>query len=157
MSVPVITAATSQVTGIPLMAPPSGNTFPLGVRATAIQTVPAPTTAPTPSSPITLKMGQWILDPSGIYVLILENNLSIGGNQGLSLYRVIQGNPVTDGKFVGDNVYGPVGGSNGEYFLGQADGNACVYLQILCIRRGPQITALQAARSIFWCRRMRAS
>jgi len=116
----VTTAASLQVTGITLMAPPSGHVYPLGIRSTAVPTVQPPTTAPSPSSPATLTVGQWIMDPSGNFVLILE------ADKGLSLYRVMSGNP-TSGSFQGLNVFGPEGGNNGAYFLAQADGNACVY------------------------------
>ena len=119
-TVTVTTTPTLQVIGITLMAPPSGHVYPLGIRATAVLTVQPPSTAPTPSSPTTLTVGQWIMDPSGNFVLILE------GNKGLSLYRVMSGNP-TSGSFQGLNVFGPAGGNNGAYFLAQADGNACVY------------------------------
>ena len=119
MSVTVITKPSSQVTtGITLMAPPN-NQYPEGIRATAIPTVLTPTLPPTPPSPTTLTVGQWIMDPSGDFVLILEST------NGLSLYRVVSGNPTT-GQFQGVAVFGPVG-KGGSYFCAQADGNAVVY------------------------------
>ena len=128
MSAPVTTVSVStpsnlQVTGITLMATPQGNVYAQGVRSTAVPTVPRPTTAPGPGSPVTLTTGQWIMDPTGNFVLILE------ANKGLSLYRVITGSPTSgSGSFQGVNVFGPVG-KGGTYFLAQADGNACVYPQ----------------------------
>lgn len=120
MTVTVTTKSTLQVTGIILMAPPLGNVYSQGIRSTAVPTVPPPTTAPSPNSPSTLTAGQWIMDPTGNFVLILE------ANKGLSLYRVMSGSP-TSGSFQGMNVFGPVGGTAGTYFLAQQDGNACVY------------------------------
>ena len=120
-TIPVTTAPNLQVTGITLMATPQGNVYSQGVRSTAVPTVPAPTTAPTANSPVTLTIGQWIMDPTGNFVLILELN------KGLSLYRVAVGSPSpTSGSFQGTNVFGPAG-KGGAYFLAQADGNACVY------------------------------
>jgi hypothetical protein len=117
MSVTVTTSANLQVTGITLLAPPAGNTFPGGVPSTAVATVPPPQISQT--WPSTLRVGQWIMDPSGQFVLILE------ANKGLSLYQVSSGNP-TSGSFQGDNVFGPAG-AGGAYFCAQADGNAVVY------------------------------
>jgi len=120
-TVPVNTPANLQVTGITLMATPQGNNYPQGVSSTAVPTVPPPTTAPTSSSPVTLTIGQWIMDPTGKIVLILELN------KGLSLYRVATNSPSpTSGSFQGIQVFGPQGGG-GAYFLAQSDGNACVY------------------------------
>ena len=118
-TITVTTNPTLQVTGIPLMAPPVGNVYSQGVRSTAVPTVPPPTVAPGPGSPVTLQVGQWIIDPTGNFVLILE------AVKGLSLYRVMSGSP-TSGSFQGINVFGP-SGPNGVYFLAQSDGNACVY------------------------------
>ena len=117
MTVPVTTSPNLQVTGITLMAPQTGNTFPGGIPSTAVPTVPAPQISTT--WPTTLKIGQWIIDPSGQYVLILEDK------KGLSLYQVSSGNP-TSGSFQGVNVFGPKGGG-GTVFCAQADGNAVVY------------------------------
>ena len=117
MTVTVTTSPSLQVTGITLMAPPIGNTNTGGIPSTAVPTVPAPQVGS--SSPTTLKVGQWIMDPSGQYVLILEST------KGLSLYEVKSGSP-TSGSFQGDNVFGPAGGG-GAYFCAQADGNAVVY------------------------------
>ncbi len=122
-TVSVTTPANLQVTGITMMATPQGNVYSQGVRSTAVPTVPPPTTAPTANSPVTLTIGQWIMDPTGNFVLILELN------KGLSLYRVATGpgNPSpTSGSFNGTNVFGPQG-KGGAYFLAQSDGNACVY------------------------------
>ena len=122
-TVSVSTPANLQVTGITLMATPQGNVYSQGVRSTAVPTVPPPTSAPTPATPVTLTIGQWIMDPTGNFVLILELN------KGLSLYRVATGNgnpSPTSGSFQGTNVFGPQG-KGGAYFLAQADGNACVY------------------------------
>lgn len=118
-SVSVTTPSNLQVKGITLMATPQGNVYPQGVPSTAVPTVPPPTTAPSATSQVTLTVGQWIVDPSGKFVLILEQN------KGLSLYRVISGSP-TSGSFQGTNVFGPEG-KGGAYFLAQSDGNACVY------------------------------
>lgn len=118
-TVPVSTPSTLQVTGLTLMATPQGNVYPQGVKSTAVPTVQPPTTAPAPGSPATLTIGQWIVDPTGNFVLILE------ANKGLSLYRVMGGS-VASGSIQGMNVFGPVG-KGGAYFLAQSDGNACVY------------------------------
>ncbi len=118
----ITTNPSLQVTGLTLMAPPLGNVFSQGIRSTAVPTVPAPTSAPSPTSPSTLTIGQWIMDPTGNFVLILE------ANKGLSLYRLNSGSPSpTSGSFQGTSVAGPFGGADGVYFLAQADGNACVY------------------------------
>ena len=120
-TIPVSTPSNLQVTGITLMATPQGNVFSQGVPSTAVPTVPPPTTAPTSNSQVTLTTGQWIMDPSGKVVLILENN------KGLSLYRVATNSPSpSTGSFQGIQVFGPVG-KGGTYFLAQSDGNACVY------------------------------
>jgi hypothetical protein len=122
VTVPVSTPANLQVTGITLMAPPLGNVYSQGIRSTAVPTVPPPTTAPGPGTQVTLTIGQWIMDPTGNFVLILENNQT---TKGLSLYRVMSGSP-TSGSFQGTHVFGPVA-PDGAYFLAQSDGNACVY------------------------------
>lgn len=114
---PTVTTSTNlQVTGIELMAPPVGNTHPRGIKSTAIRTVLPP--QPGPSWPTTLKMGQWIMDPKGKFVLILNSD-------GLTLYQVESGSP-TSGSFEGDVVF-PSVGAGGEYFCAQSDGNAVVY------------------------------
>ncbi len=95
MSVQVITKPDLQVTGIRLLAPPAGNNFPDGVPATAIPTVP------TPPQTATLKPGQWIMDPSQEFVLILDSAL------GLVLYQNIGGGDPTSGQFQGDVCVGP--------------------------------------------------
>lgn len=117
MPVTVTTNPSSQVTnGITMMAPPN-NLYPEGIRATSVPTVPTPTLPPT-TSLTNLTVGQWMMDPSGDFVLILDSN-------GLTLYRVVTGNP-TSGSFQGVAVFGPVG-KGGSYFCAQADGNAVVY------------------------------
>jgi hypothetical protein len=63
-------------------------------------------------------MGQWIMDPKGKFVLILNSD-------GLTLYQVESGSP-TSGQFEGDAVF-PSVGAGGEYFCAQSDGNAVVY------------------------------
>ena len=126
MSAPVTTVSVStpanlQVTGTPMMATPQGNVYSQGVNSTAVPTVPPPSTPPTSNSPFTLSIGQWIMDPTGKFVLILE------ANKGLSLYRVAATSPSpTSGSFQGTNVFGPQG-KGGAFFLAQSDGNACVY------------------------------
>ena len=82
----------------------------------AIPTAPGggnPTTA-------TLTMGQWIMDPTHEYVLMLTS-------QGLVLYQVIGNGDPTTGRFQGSIKWGPEGGDNSFVFCAQSDGNAVVY------------------------------
>jgi len=55
---------------------PSANQLPQGALATVLPTMPTPTLPPTGPEPPTLKLGQWIMDPSK-YVLILTNTLGL--------------------------------------------------------------------------------
>lgn len=114
MSTTVITNPGARVTGVPLMASSSSTQFPHGIPAVAIPTVPLPPTSPT------LKPGQWIMDPSGEFVLILD------ADQGLILYQVVGNGDPTTGKFEGLAVWGP-NGAKGAVFCAQSDGNAVVY------------------------------
>ena len=113
MSVTVITNPGLRVTGATLLAPASTQ-FPQGIPATVIPTVPVPPTVGT------LKTGQWIMDPSGEFVLILD------GQKGLVLYQVVGAGDPTSGQFQGLAVWGP-NGATGVVFCAQADGNAVVY------------------------------
>lgn len=109
-----------QVTGTIMMAPPVGNTYPRGIRSTSLPTVPPPQAGT--SWPTTLTVGGWILDPSGQYVLLLDDT------NGLTLYQLASDSPSpTTGTFEGDAIYGPKGGANCSCFLAQSDGNAVVY------------------------------
>jgi hypothetical protein len=114
MSITVSTPANLRITTGMLLTGQPTNNFPQGTPAIALPTVPVPPTVAT------LTMGQWIMDPSGEYVLMLSQ-------QGLVLYQVIgNGNPTT-GQFQGLAVWGPSGGDNSFVFCAQADGNAVVY------------------------------
>ena len=113
MSVTVITNPGLRVTGATLMAP-SSTQFPQGVPSTVVTTIPVPPTTAT------LKQGQWIMDPSGEYVLILD------GQKGLVLYQVVGNGDPNSGKFLGLAVWGP-NGATGAVFCAQSDGNAVVY------------------------------
>lgn len=122
MSTTVITQPGLQVHGtMTLMAPPA-NQFPQGVLATVLPTIPTPTIPPTDGSPVTLKMGQWIMDPSNEYVLILTST------SGLVLYQVVGAGDPTTGKFQGNVVWAqPNNPTDSFCFCAQADGNAVVY------------------------------
>ena len=122
MSTTVITQPGLQVHGtMTLMAPPA-NQFPQGVLATVVPTMPTPTLPPTGPEPPTLKLGQWIMDPSKEYVLILTNT------NGLVLYQVVGAGDPTSGQFQGNVVWNqPSNPTESFCFCAQADGNAVVY------------------------------
>jgi len=116
--VPVITNPKLQVTngGILLIGPGS-------VPGIAFPTVPGGGNPTTPS----LTQGQWIIDPTNEYVLILVPPKLPQTPPGLSLYQVVgAGNPAS-GQFNGSLEWGPNGGENGFVFCAQSDGNAVVY------------------------------
>ena len=96
------------------MAPSTSTQFPNGIPAVALQTVPVP------PKTATLKPGQWIMDPSGEFVLILD------AQKGLVLYQVVGNSDPTSGQFQGLAVWGP-NGATGTVFCAQSDGNAVVY------------------------------
>jgi hypothetical protein len=97
------------------MLGPVTSDFPQGVPAVAVPVVPVPPTT------YTLKTGNWIQDPSGEYVLILD------GENGLVLYQVMgKGQDPSSGSFQGLAKWGP-NGAGGIVFCAQADGNAVVY------------------------------
>lgn len=107
-------------TGTVMIAPPVGNTYPQGIRATSLETVPPPQISK--SWPTTLKVGEWMMDPSSKFVLLLDNT------NGLTLYQLTATSPSpTTGSFYGNAIYGPKGGANCSCFLAQSDGNAVVY------------------------------
>lgn len=117
-SVQVITNPKLQVTngGISLLGP--GN-----VPGIAFPTVPGggnPTTA-------SLTLGQWIIDPTNEYVLILVPPGLDQTPPGLSLYQVVGNGDPTTGQFNGSLKWGPNGGDNSFVFCAQSDGNAVVY------------------------------
>ena len=122
MSTTVITQPGLQVHGTTTLMAPPANQFPEGVLATVLPTIPTPTIPPTGSSPVTLKMGQWIMDPSKEYVLILTST------SGLVLYQVVGAGDPTTGKFQGNVVWTqPNNPTDSFCFCAQADGNAVVY------------------------------
>jgi hypothetical protein len=67
-------------------------------------------------------MGQWIMDPSNEYVLILTST------SGLVLYQVVGAGDPTKGQFQGNVKWSQPGTTTDSFcFCAQADGNAVVY------------------------------